>query len=226
VRGNKIQIATFIALLFHGCGLIGILSGNELFIKATPLNLLLTWALLIWTQPQKNKGFFFFFLVAFGTGMAVEIIGINTGMLFGDYVYGTVLGAGIKGVPWLIGINWFTTVFCCAVLVRSWTNYLLAALGSKHIATGGWIIVVTRIADTALLASFFDWVMEPIAIKLGFWRWLGDGSIPFFNYVCWFGASLFIAVAFEKIPFRKDNQFAINLFLIQLMFFLLLRSFL
>jgi hypothetical protein len=41
---NRQQTATFIALLFHGCGLAGILSGNDFFIKTTPLNF--SWASL------------------------------------------------------------------------------------------------------------------------------------------------------------------------------------
>ena len=45
------------------------------------------------------------------------------------------------------------------------------------------------IVDGALLASFFDWLMEPIAVKLGYWQWASE-TIPVYNYICWFLCSL------------------------------------
>ena len=34
------------------------------------------------------------------------------------------------------------------------------------------------IIDGATLAVFFDWLMEPVAVKLGYWTWNGDGIDP------------------------------------------------
>ena len=82
------------------------------------------------------------------------------------------------------------------------------------------------IVDGATLAVFFDWLMEPVAVKLGYWAWNGDGSIPMFNYLCWFIVSLLLLAVFHFAKFNKQNKFAVNLLLIQLMFFLLLRTFL
>ncbi|MEX0636794.1 MAG: carotenoid biosynthesis protein, partial [Ferruginibacter sp.] len=86
--------------------------------------------------------------------------------------------------------------------------------------------VIAVVVDGALLAVLFDWLMEPVAVKLGYWTWLGDGEIPFYNYVCWFFISLILLLLFKKMPFRKSNKFAVNLLLIQSMFFLILRTFL
>jgi len=80
------------------------------------------------------------------------------------------------------------------------------------------------ITDGATLAVIFDWLMEPVAIKLGFWKWQGD--IPVYNYVCWFFISLLMLVLFRACKFNKQNKFAVNLLLIQLLFFLILRTFL
>ena len=56
---NFNKAALFIALLFHICGLIGILFTpyRNWFIQNTPLNLLLMALLLIATHPKKNKKF-------------------------------------------------------------------------------------------------------------------------------------------------------------------------
>src|SRR5689334_22296373 len=111
---RKNNIALFLALLFHGCGAIGILftSYKQWFINNTPVNLLLMAGLLMFTQKQKNIFFYAFVVLCFFTGLITEITGANTGLLFGRYEYGNVLGIKIFGVPLLIGVNWFIAVFC------------------------------------------------------------------------------------------------------------------
>src|SRR4051812_49300045 len=91
---QKNKIALFLALLFHVCGAFGILFTpyKKWFINNTPVNLLLMLALLVFTQKQKNMFFYAFVLLCFFTGMITEIIGVNTGALFGQYEYGNVLG--------------------------------------------------------------------------------------------------------------------------------------
>ncbi|HNO71186.1 MAG TPA: hypothetical protein PKO16_05385 [Bacteroidia bacterium] len=60
---SKHQIATAIAILFHAVGLAGILLfKSETIIRATPFNLLLVFALLLWAQDDKNIFFWLFVL--------------------------------------------------------------------------------------------------------------------------------------------------------------------
>ncbi len=80
------------------------------------------------------------------------------------------------------------------------------------------------IVDGATLAVFFDWLMEPIAVQLGYWKW--NGAIPFYNYLCWFIVSVVLLGAFQFSLFNKQNKFAVHLLMIQVMFFLLLKTFL
>jgi bisanhydrobacterioruberin hydratase len=75
----------------------------------------------------------------------------------------------------------------------------------------------------ALLAVLFDWVMEPAAIRLGFWAWAGDGDVPFFNYACWFFVSLFLLQVMRLLKISTSNSFSFHLFLIQLAFFIMIR---
>ena len=111
---QKTNIALFLALLFHVSGAIGMLFTpyKDWFISNTPLNLLLMNTLLLFAQKEYSKSFWLFAALCFITGMVTEIIGVNTGYLFGDYSYGEVLGTKIYGVPLLIGMNWFMSVFC------------------------------------------------------------------------------------------------------------------
>ena len=183
-RFTKFEIATAIAVLFHSIGLIGLLFFDKaFFLAATPFNLLLSFVLLIWTQTDKNSSFFLFVAACFIIGIVVEVIGVNTGFLFGDYTYGNVLGPEIKNVPVLIGINWFLIIYCCGIsintLLMKAINRIAADTGKTPMAMKALSVII----DGATLAVFFDWLMEPVAVKLGYWVWNGDGAIPMFNYI-------------------------------------------
>jgi len=224
---SRTRIATVIAIFFHTIGLVGMLIfKSELIINATPINLLLSFGLLIWTQQKKKWPFYVFMSISFLTGFMVEVIGVNTGYLFGDYSYGNVLGFQIKSVPLIIGVNWFIVIFCCGVFTRTIMAKLQGKIAGQKQKSPVFLNMFSVIADGATLAVALDWLMEPVAIKLGFWKWGNDGTIPFYNYLCWFVISLFLMALFHLMPFSKKNNFAVNLLLIQSMFFLLLRTFL
>lgn len=225
-RFTKFDIATAIAVLFHTIGLVGLLYfDKKFFLNATSFNLLLSFVLLLWTQQEKNINFFLFIIICFAVGISVEIIGINTGMLFGDYAYGDVLGVKLRNVPVVIGINWFIIIYCCGISIHTLLTKAINRIAADTGKSPAALKALSVIVDGATLAVFFDWLMEPVAVKLGYWVWKADGSIPIFNYICWFAVSLLLLAAFHFIKFNKQNKFAVNLLLIQLMFFLLLRTF-
>ena len=223
---NFHTVAFWSALIIHFFGVTGmIFFDREWFVSLTPVNLLIMTFLIWLTHENRSQRFYIFFFICWCTGMAVEIIGVTTGLLFGEYYYGKVLGPGIAGVPFLIGINWFAIVYSSAAVaeklfpapVKNIHSVLQTKLEGRDIG-----ISVTG----AMLATFFDWVMEPVAVKLGYWEWKQDGSIPVFNYVCWFFVSFFLLICYRLMKLSISNRFAVWLFGIQLIFFILLRLFL
>ncbi len=221
------QIATSIAIFFHCIGLAGLLFFNrDFFIQSTPLNLLLSFSLLIWTQRIKNIAFFLFVAMVFLIGYFSEVAGVNTGLLFGDYSYGEVLGFRWLQVPLIIGINWFIIIYCCGISTQTLLLRVINRIPLDNKEPPLLLKAMSVIIDGATLAVVFDWLMEPVAVKLGFWTWHGDGSIPLFNYICWFVISMLLLTVFHFCRFNKENKFAVNLLLIQAMFFLILRTFL
>ncbi len=224
IFNNKVGLATTIAIIFHLVGLAGILFFDKVyFANLTWLNLLLVFSLIIYTQQKITVGFIIFFLSCFFIGFAVEVAGISTGAFFGNYKYSKVLGYAVMNVPVIIGINWFIVLYCAGICMYMLSNNLQKKVSA---VSPGWLKAMAIICDTALLAVFFDWLMEPAAIKLGFWKWQGDGVVPFYNYISWLVVSAILATIFYFCSFPKQNKFAVNLLLIQAMFFLLIRTFL
>ena len=229
---SKQDIATAVAVLFHTVGVIGILVfKSELIIRSTSFNLILCFLLLVWTQENKNIFFWLFVATTLLIGFAVEVIGVNTGLLFGDYNYGDVLGIKWKQVPLVIGVNWFIVLYCSGISVTVFLKIIVkpfkqGLLDKDEIPEPPPVLkAISVISDGATLAVIFDWLIEPVAVKLGFWQWEGT-DVPLYNYVSWFAISLLLMMLFRFSPFEKWNKFAIHLLLIQVMFFLILRTFL
>ncbi len=221
------QIATATAIFFHSVGLAGILFfDRDFFIQSTPYNLLLSFSLLLWTQQSKNPAFLLFVAIVFLIGFFSEAAGVNTGLLFGDYSYSKVLGIQWLQVPLIIGINWFIIIYCCGISIQTLLVRLINQIATDTKVPPPVLKAMSVIADGATLAVVFDWLMEPVAVKLGFWIWHGDGMIPLYNYVCWFLISVLLLTVFHFLRFNKENKFAVNLLLIQALFFLILRTFL
>lgn len=218
---KKQRIATLIAIVFHVIGFAGMLINKEWMASVTGLNLLLMLGLVLYTHEKLDVPFWIFFMSCFIIGFVVEYIGTSTGYLFGDYKYGNVLGISLKEVPLIIGVNWFLLMYCCAVTMHFMINKLSVASGGEVSKRIKWMSLVI---DGAMLAVFFDWLMEPVAINVGYWKW--EGEIPAFNYVTWFLVSMFLLMIFRFCKIPAINKFGVNLLLIQMMFFLLLRTFL
>ena len=124
----------------------------------------------------------------------------------------------------IIGLNWFIVIYCCGISINLLLNKVVDQLTEITENKSPIVKLLSIVVDGATLAVLFDWLMEPVAIKLGFWSWGGDGSVPYFNYTCWFIASLILLYIFHQFNFEKRNKFALHLLMIQVMFFLILRT--
>jgi len=214
----------FLALLFHGTGVLGILFTpyKDLFVSSTPLVLLFMFYLLANTQLKAIKNFLLSFAIAFVISMGTEIIGVNTGLLFGQYQYGPVLGPKILGVPWLIGLNWFVIVYCSGSFMIHSLELMKSKFNIRVTATSSTAMVVL---GGAAMATFFDFILEPVAVKLNFWTW-NNGDIPLYNYLCWFLVSAVLLRINLQLKQVNAHVFASSLLIIQAVFFLMLHLFL
>ena len=96
---NK-KVSIIIIWLFHLSGLIGLLYiDKNLFASLTPLNLFISTTLLFVNQTNATRIKFFIVFTIFFVGMIAEILGVQYGLIFGNYDYGNNLGLKLLGVP-------------------------------------------------------------------------------------------------------------------------------
>jgi hypothetical protein len=144
------------------------------------------------------------------SGIFIEWAGVKTGLIFGEYIYGTNLPPYIGSVPVAIGFAWL------GMLLASVT------LGQKlfpHFFRGN------SLQSAFLAATFmtlFDAFMEPAAIRLGYWTW-HSGVIPLQNYGAWFLVSFSLTwIGFRMGLFqRKLSPLGIHAYAAQLIYFIL-----
>lgn len=203
---NKFRISLAVLLILHTVGVLGLLSPwHDLVLSLTPANLLISTAILLWNSQQDwDLKFILMLIVFFLLGFLVEVWGVNTGIVFGEYQYGPVLGWKLWNTPLMIGVNWLMLLLASAATLSRFDFPI-------------WIKVI--LASTVMVA--LDFFIEPVAVKLHFWQWAAP-DIPLQNYIAWFGTALILqALHFTAITV-KPNKIAPWLLLIQWMFFLLL----
>lgn len=199
-------ISIFIVWLFHISGLIGIAYGNrELFVAFTPINLFISFYLLFLNQLEFKKKDLISFIIIFLIGMIAEILGVNYGFIFGEYIYLENLGFKILGVPFLIGIQWILLTF----ITGSFSSYLFKKNKIKSIGL------------SVTLMILLDLLIEPVAPKLGFWIF-SNSVAPIQNYVGWFIIALLCQIIFQYGIEKKENTFSFHLLIINFLFFGLL----
>ena len=184
-------------------GIIGlnINATAQLFRFLTPFNLLASCGILLYFHQEWNRNFLLFIVLTFLTGYFIEVIGVKTGMIFGEYQYETTLGFKILNVPPVIGINWLLLVYC---------------VGSSFCRVSKPLYF--KVLYGALLMTMFDFLAEPIAIRLDMWSWRNTLP-PLQNYVGWFITSASLLTLFHTLKFRKDNPISLWLLILQICFF-------
>ncbi|GAA3938186.1 carotenoid biosynthesis protein [Hymenobacter algoricola] len=200
---RRLRAAQGLLLLFHVTGFLGLAFSREptFYLQFVPLNLLLTAFLLLSFQPDRRGMFPIFCVVVAVVGFFVEVAGIRTGLLFGVYEYGKVLGTKWLGVPLIIGLNWLLLTYMTGILAR----YLPVPA------------FVRALAATLLMVGM-DLCIEPVAMHYGFWSWQYD-RIPLQNFKGWFAVALILQVYFNRTEFVKRNALVPFVYLLQLLFF-------
>lgn len=207
LKENK---AVLFLIIMYLVGITGhlISSTRELMIGLTPFTLLLTGGIVTYkTFFNSDKDFVYWGITTYLVTFVLEVIGVKTGLIFGKYEYGDVLGFKLLEVPLIIGFNW--------VLV------ILGAISISKLFTGNKIGISVL---AAFIAVTFDYYLEPVAINLGYWSWESE-TIPLQNYAAWFIIAFIFSIVLLKINPVFNKGISREYLLIQLIFFVILNLF-
>ncbi|MDX9942971.1 MAG: carotenoid biosynthesis protein [Bacteroidales bacterium] len=203
---NKVTLTKALLILYFSVGVIGLIwpLTAPLFTRLIPLTLLGSLAVLLAFHQKWLPGHIRVFALVAILGYLVELAGVATGLVFGEYQYHEALGFKLFGTPLIIGINWLLLI------------YAVYGIFEKHL-----LHPAIKIFAGATLMVAYDIILEPVAVALKMWSW-GGGDIPLQNYLAWFVISLVFLTIFHLAKIRANNPIARQMYLVQLAFFLLL----
>ena len=204
MKANKKNISIFIIWLVHISGFLGMLFYElDFFAGFTSVNLFVMSIILFLNFKLNSWRQILSILSIFLIGMITESLGVNYGLIFGEYEYGNNLGFKLFDVPFLIGINWIILTVISANIASFLTK-------NKN-------ILLTVIIG-ALLMLAMDFVMEPIAPKLDMWRFK-NLIVPPSNYIGWLIIGLLTQTIYNLLFREKEIIVSINLYSAFFLFF-------
>jgi bisanhydrobacterioruberin hydratase len=205
-RQNNRFAAIFFAV-FYLVGITGTVnsSTHNFFLMLFPWVLLLSFlAILFYNESGVDlKTLLVIFFIAV-SGFFIEVAGIRTHQIFGNYTYGSTLGLKIFETPLIIGVNWGLMIFATGSVVQ------LLTLPDP-----------VRIIFASLLMVLYDILMEFAAPVLGMWNW-AEGTVPVRNYIAWFViASVFHSIC-KIMRVKTCSALALPVLICQVVFFIVL----
>jgi putative membrane protein len=137
---------------------------------------------------------------ATAVGVAVEAIGIRTGLPFGEYRYTGSLQPQVLGVPVVVAFAW-------------------AGMGLPAWAVAGRLVRSTpaRIALGAVALTGWDLFLDPQMVAEGFWVWPDGGfyrGIPLSNYGGWLAVSAVLMTVFSVTAPGARSRVAVSAYLL------------
>lgn len=193
-------------IAFYAVGIAGMLLSStfSLFTRMIPVALVLSAAGLIFFHSEFNRTTAIIYLIIYITSLVVEMIGVNTGTIFGLYHYGKSLGFSVINTPVIIGLNWL----------------LLAYLTSSVVEKTNWPVAI-QVPVASLLMVGYDLIVEQIAPALDMWHWIYK-VVPVQNYIAWFILALFFHSLLKVFKVKTENRLALVILTCQTVFFLVL----
>lgn len=124
-----------------------------------------------------------FLIVGFTIPYLSEAIGLRFGLPFGQYSYTGYLGTVLPfGVPTYVMLSWLLLLYS-GIFVSTALAIVFPQI------QGNW----EKILFVSLLMVAVDGIIDPVAVKVGHWKWIKPGKwygVSFQNYFGWFLTSL------------------------------------
>lgn len=202
LRQKLKTILLFVFIYAVGVAGIGIPLTQRIFIILIPVALLLSFiAIMLFHKSLRSRNTRFVFFTVILVSYLVEVVGVNSQVIFGKYIYGDGLGLKVFGTPLMIGINWAMLVYCSASIMERFRFPL-----------------VLQVLFASVLMILYDVILEQVAPFLDMWYWNGN-TVPLQNYVVWFVLALIFHTMVKWKKVKTENPLASAIFICQFLFF-------
>ena len=197
---KKIYFLYFLLLVYLS-GSIGFVVNPTFFSPFTPYTLLFTCFVFLLYQPLQNYSFIKSFIIIAFLGYIIEVIGVKTGLIFGNYEYGNSLGLKFLEVPLIISCNWALLITAGIITVNRFFSNKFLVLGIA-----------------AILVTTIDLIIEQVAFKLDFWKF-EQNLAGVHNYIGWFCVAAMSPYFFYDNIIKGDRSVAVIVLILQVVFF-------
>jgi uncharacterized membrane protein len=214
MKQYKVLLSIIILVILYGVSLIGITVLHLDLMHSTPFSILISPFLLFASHTRFDKRFLAYVLIVFFAGFVIQLAGVETGRIFGQFFYGNGLGYKLWDIPISIGISWLILSYCSSVVT-------IKAFSKLSLNTSSFVIrnsqfLIPFVASLLILAV--DLFVEQVAPVYDFWYWKGQ-QVPFQNYTAWFAFSFAFNFLFYKLNIAADNKVALWLYGLYIVFF-------
>ena len=208
---NDPGYAPFLYLLIITLLSIGIIIINDILHLGIPFHVgflfayicaLMSYVLWHAILTKGWRNYLAIFIISFCIAYSAEILGVNFGLIFGNYYYTQFLGIGIFGVPLLAAFAWEPILYasfsiCEIIFLNAWKN---PGVYRHHILR----LLIFGFTG-AFATTAWDLMIDPIAVDYGWWVWIDGGSympdilggVPISNYIGWLTISFLIIMLFK-----------------------------
>jgi putative membrane protein len=160
------------------------------------IGIVTTTALAVFVWSLRSNGpiwTFASFLTIFIFTYLLELIGVNTGIPFGQYEYTDSLGFQLAEVPVVVPLAWYSMAIPTLMIARS--------LSKRK-------FIVVMMATIGLTA--WDFLLDPWMVAEGHWVWQnpepslpGLTGIPITNFIGWLISTFLLFLILDLFPRRR-----------------------
>ena len=202
IQANYRYFVLFL-VIFYAVGFAGLSvpATHLFFVYLTPFALILSSFIVGLFHSKFSAKTLFVFIFIYIASFIVELIGVNTGSIFGNYSYGHGLGIKLFNTPLIIGLNWL----------------LLVYVSNSVIELSNWPMML-KIVGAAFLLLGYDVLLEQVAPQLAMWTF-SESAVPVQNYLAWFLLALLFSLVINLMKINTKNRIAPVVFGIQALFF-------
>lgn len=169
-------------------------SGINVILFAIPV----FWATKMWLGRRDAV---LLFAILGVLALVIETSAMITGFPYGHFGYSELLGYRLFGLtPWTVFLAWTPLVIAAYGIAARLVEKQPSAASHKLLAG------ILRVVLVSLILVVFDLVLDPGAVKIGFWRYEGGGAfygVPISNFAGWLFSGAIGAAVIEIFAFFR-----------------------